>query len=116
MSTSNKNFKVKNGLNVTGQAVFNSDVILGTTPLAFDTQTSRLKVQVDGQWLPLALLSDADVLVFNEDIGLTIDYDGNPVFIIQGNGINVSGTSKFLDGGNPNTTTVRYEFDAGVIA
>lgn len=116
MSTSNKNFKVKNGLNVTGSAVFNSDVILGSTPLAFDAQSGRLKVQVNGQWLPLALLSDADVLVFNEDIGLTIDYDGNPVFIVQGNGINVSGTSKFLDGGDQSIETVRYVFDAGVIA
>lgn len=115
MSTSNKNFKVKNGLNVTGQAVFNSDVILGTTPLAFDAQTNRLKIQVNNEWLPLALLSDADVLTF-EDIGITVDYDGNAVFIVQGNGINIAGNSKFLDGGSPSIVTVRYEFDAGVIA
>ena len=36
---SDKNFKVKNGLDVAGDAIFSSNVILGTTPISFDTQT-----------------------------------------------------------------------------
>lgn len=114
MATNNKNFKVKNGLNVNGTATFNSDFILNGTQLTFDTNTNRLKVYVNGGWQEIALLSDAETLSF-EDIGLTIDYDGNPVYIVQGNGVSPSGTSKFADGGTPSSSTFRYIFDSGAL-
>ena len=114
MSTNNKDFKVKNGLQVSGAAVFSSDVILGTTPLAFDTATNRLKVEINNEWVLIATLADADVLTF-EDIGVSVDYDGSATYIIQANGVSASGTSKFVDGGDVNTTSVRYIFDSGVI-
>jgi hypothetical protein len=115
MATNNKNFKVKNGLNVNGTSTFNSDFVLNGTQLTFDTNTNRLKVYVNNEWQEVALLSDAETLSF-EDIGLSIDYDGNPTYIVQGNGITPSGTSKFVDGGNPNSSTFRYIFDGGVLA
>jgi len=114
MATNQKNFKVKNGLNVNGTATFNSDFVLNGTQVAFDTTTNRLKVYINNEWVQVALLSDAETLSF-EDIGLSIDYDGNPTYIVQGNGITPSGTSKFVDGGNPSSTTFRYIFDAGVL-
>lgn len=113
MTTTNKDFKIKNGLDVSGDAVFDSNVTLGNTPLAFDNTTNRLKIYVNNEWQQIALLSDADVLSF-EDIGLSIDYNGQATFIVQGNGVVVSGTSKFLDGGTPNTTSVRYIFDSAL--
>jgi hypothetical protein len=114
MATTDKDFKVKNGLRVSGNAIFGSEVVLGSTPLAFDTTTKRLKVLVDNEWVQIANLEDADVLTF-EDIGVAIDYDGSATYIIQANGVSPSSLSKFVDGGSPETTTVRYIFDAGVI-
>jgi hypothetical protein len=115
MATNNKNFKVKNGLNVNGTATFNSDFVLNGTQLAFDTNTNRLKVYINNEWVQVALLSDAETLSF-EDIGLSIDYDGNPTYIVQGNGVTPAETSKFVDGGSPSSTTFRYIFDGGVLA
>ena len=115
MTTSNKDFKVKNGIQVSGPAVFKSDVILNDVPIAFDSQANRLKVQINNEWVQIATVADTDVLTF-EDIGLSIDYNGLPTYIIQGNGITPSQTSKFVDGGSPNTTSVRYVFDGQVIA
>lgn len=115
MATNNKNFKVKNGLNVGGTATFGSSVVIGSTPIAFDSDTGRLKIQVNNQWQQIAFLEDADALSF-EDIGVGIDYDGTATLIVQANGVNVSGTSKFMDGGSPTTTTVRYIFDSDNIA
>lgn len=114
MTTTNKDFKVKNGLRVSGNAVFGSEVVLGSTPLAFDTNTNRLKVMVDDQWIQIATLEDADVLTF-EDIGVAVDYDGAATYIIQANGVTPSSLSKFVDAGSPDTTIVRYIFDGGVI-
>lgn len=114
MATSNKDFKVKNGLTVQGQARFNSDVMLGNTQLAFDSDINRLKVMINNQWVPIATLDDADVLTF-EDIGVAIDYNGNATYIIQGNGVSIDTNSKFVDNGDPSTTTFRYIFDAGTI-
>jgi hypothetical protein len=114
MATNNKDFKVKNGLKVSGPAVFSSDVVLGTTPLAFDSTTNRLKIQVNNEWVSIATLADADVLTF-EDIGVSVDYDGSATYIIQANGVEPAGTSKFVDGGDVSTTDVRYIFDSGVL-
>lgn len=114
MTSSNKDFKIKNGLQVPGNAIFNSDVILGNTQIAFDNTINRLKIKINDQWVAIATLEDADVLTF-EDIGIAIDYNGNPTYIVQANGVSASENSKFVDNGNPSTSVFRYVFDAGVI-
>jgi len=118
MSTGNKDFKVKNGLNVAGTATFNTDIVLGSTPIAFDTNTNRLKVFINDAWQPIALYSEipdfSNELNFM-DIGLAIDYNGDPTYIIQGNGVTPSSTSKFVDGGTPTTTSFGYTFDSGAL-
>jgi hypothetical protein len=118
MGTENKNFKVKNGLNVAGTATFSSDIVLGTAPISFDTQTNRLKVEIDGTWQPIALYSEipneAQMLSFM-DVGLAIDYNGQPTYIIQANGVTPSGTNKFMSGGFPDTTEFGMTFDSGAL-
>ena len=118
MSTTNKNFKVKNGLNVAGTATFDSDIVVGTAPISFDTQTNRLKIQVNGDWVTLAHTTDipdtSNDLSFM-DIGLSIDYNGQPTYIVQANGVNPSGTSKFVDGGTPSTDSTAFTFDSGTL-
>jgi hypothetical protein len=116
--TVDKNFRVKNGLNVAGTATFNTDIVLGTAPISFDTQTNRLKVQIDGTWQPIALYSEipneAEMLSFM-DIGLAIDYNGQPTYIVQANGVTPSGTSKFVSGGDPYTNEFGMTFDSGAL-
>lgn len=118
MATENKNFKVKNGLNVNGTATFSSDIVLGTAPISFDTQTNRLKVQIDGTWQPIALYSEipneATMLSFM-DVGLAIDYNGQPTYIVQANGVTPAKTSKFVSGGDPSTTEFGMTFDSGAL-
>ena len=118
MSTTDKNFKVKNGLNVAGTATFDTDIVLGSTPIAFDTNTGRLKIQINGTWSPVAFLGDVPDLtnmITFMDIGLSIDYDGQPTYIIQANGVVPSGTSKYADGGTPSSTSWDMVFDSGVV-
>jgi len=118
MSTTNKNFKVKNGLNVAGTATFDTDIVLGTTPIAFDTNTSRLKVYINDAWQPIALYSeipDLTSMISFMDIGLSIDYDGEPTYIVQANGVTPEETSKYADGGSPTSTSWEMNFDSGVI-
>lgn len=115
MTVTDKDFRVKHGLNVAGDATFASQVILGSTPLAFDTNTNRLQLFINDSWQSVAMYSDlAGVLNFM-DIALTIDYNGQPVYIVQGNGVNILGDSKFVDGGSPTTATTDYIFDSGII-
>jgi hypothetical protein len=118
MATTDKNFKVKNGLNVAGTATFDTSIVLGTAPISFDTQTNRLQVQIDGTWQPIALYSEipneATTLSFM-DVGLAIDYNGQPTYIIQANGVTSSGTSKFVVGGDPSTTEFGMTFDSGAL-
>jgi len=121
MATDNKNFKVKNGLNVAGTATFGSNVVLGTTPLRFDTATNKLQLQINGTWVPIALNSEIPDLASQisfMDIGLAIDYNGEPIYTVQANGVNPAGTSKFVDGGSPSSTDadVSMIFDSGVIS
>ena len=117
MTTTDKNFKVKNGLSVAGEATFQSNVILGTTPLAFDTEAGRLQVQIDGTWVPIAFTSEipnpATDLTFM-DIGLAIDYNGLPVYTVQGNGV-VTSATKFVGGGTPTTSSFSMTFDSSTI-
>ena len=118
MATVNKNFKVKNGLNVAGTATFDTDIVLGSAPISFDTTTNRLKVQIDGAWQPIALYSEipneAEMLSFM-DVGLAIDYNGQPTYIIQANGVTPTGTNKFISGGDPSTTEFGMTFDSGAL-
>lgn len=121
MTTDNKNFKVKNGLNVAGTATFGSNVVLGTTPLRFDTATNKLQIEINGTFVPIAFTSeipDIAAQVGFMDIGLAIDYNGEPIYTVQGNGVTPEGTSKFLDGGSPSSTDADTSmiFDSGVIA
>lgn len=118
MSTTDKDFKVKNGLNVGGEATFNDNLILGETPLRFDTITNKLQIQLSGNWVPIAFTSDipdATQTIGFMDIGLSIDYDGTPTYIVQGNGVTPSGTSKFADGGTPTTNSWEMIFDPGAL-
>ena len=118
MATIDKNFRVKNGLNVAGTATFSTDIVLGTAPISFDTQTNRLKVQIDGTWQPIALYSEipneASMLSFM-DVGLAIDYNGQPTYIIQANGVTPTGTNKFISGGDPTTSEFGIVFDSGAL-
>lgn len=116
MSTTDKNFKVKNGLDVAGTATFGSDVILGTAPIAFDTETGRLKIQINGSWSDVAFTSDisgGNNISFM-DIGLAIDYNGLPIYTVQANGV-VTTATKFAEGGNPTTPNFDLTFDSGVL-
>jgi len=118
MAITDKNFKVKNGLDVAGTATFGTDIVLGTAPISFDTTTNRLKVQIDGTWQPIALYSEipneASMLSFM-DVGLAIDYNGQPTYIIQANGVTPSGTNKFIYGGDPSTSEFGMTFDSGAL-
>ncbi len=122
MAIVNKNFKVKNGLNVAGAATFDAAVnvdnlVLNSTPLAFDSTTGRLKIQIGGVWKEIALLTDAaeDVSAITfMDIGLAVDYDGQPIYTVYANGVNTTAT-KFADGGDYSTNTYTMTFDSGTI-
>lgn len=119
MATVDKNFKVKNGLNVAGTATFGSTVVLGETPLRFDTATSKLQLQINGTWVPIALNSDIpdtsqDVSFM--DIGLAMDYNGLPIYTIQANGVTPEAESKTVNGGSPTDTAFSMVFDSGSIA
>ena len=117
MSTENKNFKVKNGLNVAGDATFDSSVILGSTPLRFDVTTNKLQIQLNGTWSPIAFISDIPDMTTEigfMDIGLAMDYNGLPIYTVQANGVNTTAT-KFADGGNPSTLVYGITFDSGVL-
>ena len=121
MATTDKDFKVKNGLNVAGEATFGSNVILGETPLRFDTATNKLQIQLNGTWVPIAFNSeipDPATQISFMDIGLAIDYNGEPIYTVQGNGVTPASTSKFVDGGSPYSTDsdVSMVFDSGVIS
>ena len=122
MATVNKNFKVKNGLNVTGAATFDAAVnvdnlVLNSTPLAFDSSTGRLKIQINGEWKEIALLTDAaedlSALTFM-DIGLATDYNGEPIYTVFANGVSTTAT-KFADGGDYSTEVYSMTFDSGAI-
>ena len=119
MATEDKNFKVKNGLNVAGTATFGSNVVLGETPLRFDTATSKLQLQINGTWVPIALNSeipDTTQDVSFMDIGLAMDYNGAPIYTIQANGVTPEAGSKTVNGGSPTDTAFSMVFDSGSIA
>ena len=118
MSTNDKDFKVKNGLHVTGNAtIAGNQITLGDTPIAFNATTNKLELYIGGSWQPIAFFSeipDVPEISFM-DIGLAIDYNGQPVYTVQANGVNTTAT-KFADGGTPSSDTFSMTFDSGVIA
>ena len=120
MATDNKNFKVKNGLNVAGTATFGSSVVLGTTPLRFDTATNKLQIEINGTFVPIAFTSEipdiASQISFM-DIGLALDYNGEPIYTLEANGVTPTGINKFIDGGSPSSTDndVSMVFDSGAL-
>jgi len=122
MATVDKNFKVKNGLNVAGAATFNAAVnvdnlVLNSTPIAYNSSTGRLQIQIGGVWKDIAFLSDATEdtgAVTFMDIGLAIDYDGQPIYTVYANGVNTTAT-KFANGGYYSTETYSMTFDSGTI-
>ena len=106
MATNNKDFKVKNNL-----IVQSGQVTLGAVPLRYNTETSKLQIQVNNQWIDI---SDSNDMGFN-DIDLAIDYNGRPIYSVGGDGV-LSDATKMADGGTPNTTSFAFTFDSGVIA
>ena len=112
MATNNKDFKVKNSLVVEG-----NQITLGETPIAFNTSSNKLEIYINGDWQPIAFYSeipDVPEITFM-DIGLAIDYNGDPVYTVQGNGVNTTAT-KFADGGTPSTSSFSMTFDSGSVA
>lgn len=122
MATVDKNFKVKNGLNVAGAATFNAAVnvdnlVLNSTPIAYNSSTGRLQIQIGGVWTDIAFLSDAAEdtgAVTFMDIGLALDYDGQPIYTVYANGVNTTAT-KFANGGDYSTEVYSMTFDSGTI-
>ncbi len=74
MTTDNKDFNVQNGIDVNGPATLGSTMVINSTPISIDSQTNRLKVNVNNEWLELALLSDVPQQVVNN---IEVQYDGN---------------------------------------
>lgn len=119
MATTDKNFRVKNGLNVAGSATFQSSVILGTTPLRFDTASNKLQIYLDNAWVNVVLATDIPDLseeISFMDLGLAIDYNGEPIYTVQANGVDNSDIAGVASGGDPSTSSFQFVFDSGSIA
>ncbi len=106
MATENKDFKVKNNLIV--QA---GQVTLGSVPLRFNTDSNKLQIQVNNQWIDI---SDSNDMGFN-DLDLAIDYDGSPIYSVGETGI-ITEATKFADGGSPSSSSFALTFDSGVVS
>lgn len=118
MSTNDKDFKVKNGLHVTGNAtIAGNQITLGDTPIAFNASTNKLELYIGGSWQPIAFTADIPDVpdVTFMDIGLAIDYNGDPIYTVQANGVNTNAT-KFADGGTPSTNSFALVFDSGIMS
>lgn len=110
MSTTNKDFKVKNNL-----IVQSGQVTLGSVPLAFNTENNRLQIQINNVWKSIATLDDLNLGgVSFLDFDLDIDYAGNATYTLAGD--NLSGvTTVIIDGGQPSENQTSYQFDGGVV-
>jgi hypothetical protein len=73
VSINNKNFRVKNGLQVAGNATFQSGISFSGTTLSINPTTKRLQVSANGQDLQIAMLSDTGTAT---PIGMSFEYDG----------------------------------------
>jgi hypothetical protein len=107
MATNDKSFKVKNDLIVDG-----NQITLGTAPISFNTTNNKLQIYINEEWRDISDSSDISFM----DLGLAIDYDGEPVYTVQANGVNPGPDSKFADGGSPSSTSFAVVFDSGAIA
>lgn len=58
MTINDKDFKVKNGLQVAGTASFDSDVVIDTIRVAYDSTNQRLKAYIDNAWHLITIDSD----------------------------------------------------------
>ena len=56
-----------------------------------------------------------EIPIFKIIKGLAIDYNGQPTYIIQANGVTPSGTSKYVSGGDASTTEFGMTFDSGAL-
>jgi hypothetical protein len=125
----NKNFRVKNGLNVAGNTFLDGNatvgadlsvsntIVLNSAPIAFNAETNRLQIYINGTWLPIAFqddIIDTTSSISFMDIGLAIDYNGQPIYTVYANGVVTTGT-KFADGGKANTNAFGMTFDSGTI-
>jgi hypothetical protein len=106
VATTNKSFRVKNDLLVDG-----NQITLGTAPISFNTATNKLQIYVNNQWLDVGDSSDISFM----DLGLAIDYNGEPIYTMQANGVESTAT-KFADGGTPSSTSFAVIFDSGSIS
>ena len=106
VATNIKPFKVKDSLTVEG-----NQITLGTAPLSFNTTTNKLQIYVGSQWLDIGDSSDISFM----DLGLAIDYNGEPIYTMQANGVETTAT-KFADGGTPSSTSFSVVFDSGSLS
>lgn len=106
MSTTNRDFKVKNNL-----VVQSGNITLGSVPLQFNSATNKLQIQVNNQWIDI---SDSNDMGFN-DLDLAIDYNGSPIYSVGETGI-VTEATKFADGGTPSSSSFALTFDSGVVS
>ena len=117
-TTTDKDFKVKNGLHVEGNAtIVGNQITLGSTPVAFNATTNKLEIYIGDAWQPIAFTSEIPNVpdISFMDIGLAIDYNGQPIYTVQANGVLTTAT-KFADGGTPSSDIASMTFDSGVIA
>lgn len=75
MSITDKHFYLNGNLHVTGDAKFNSDLILGTIPVQFNSIDGRIQIFVNGAWLEIAMLSDLNTQVSYSALP-DVDYGG----------------------------------------
>jgi hypothetical protein len=73
VTTNNKDFNVEYGLDVNGPATLGSTMVINSTPISIDSQTNRIKANVNNTWLEFALISDISQAVINNEV----QYDGN---------------------------------------
>lgn len=73
MTINNKDFNVEHGLDVNGPATLGSTMVINSTPISIDSQTNRIKANVNNTWLEFALMSDISQAVINNEV----QYDGN---------------------------------------
>ena len=106
MSTTNRDFKVKNNL-----VVQSGNITLGSVPLRFNSTTNKLQIQVNNQWIDI---SDSNDMGFN-DLDLAIDYNGSPIYSVGETGV-VTQATKFADGGTPSSSSFALTFDSGVVS
>lgn len=72
----NKPFQVNHGINVVGNAKFDSGMTFDNIKLDFDTETNRLKLYSNGNWYQIAKLSDTESVNF-QGLRISVNYEGN---------------------------------------